>query len=127
MAATRNRNTPGDYRSETQAAHQWFDRQLYAHSAQGAPSQTYLAGNGLIQGRMRGPGDALSHNPVEIESMLFGIRATDLTLAEPAAPVKPELKSIPSMDLFSRPAAMGVQSSFVDAARYVGSRPAYLN
>lgn len=127
MAATRNRNTPGNYRAETEAAHQWFERQMYEHSAQGAPSQTFLAGNGLIQGRMRGPGYALSHNPVEIESMLFGIRATDLTLAEPAPPVRPELKPVPSMDLFVKPAPIGVQSSFVDAARYADSRPAYLN
>jgi hypothetical protein len=121
MAATRNRNTPGNYKLEQNAIHQWHGQQMYEHSAQGRPYETYLAGNGLIQGHMRG--HALANNPTEIETMLFGIGSTDLTKnPEDVVPIKPDLKHLASMDLFVKPTIQVSRAIAPDT----NARPAYL-
>ena len=44
--------------------------------------------------------NTLSHNPIDIESMLFGINSTNLV--KPQKPIKPELKRVPTSKFFDR-------------------------
>lgn len=110
MASTRNLNTPGDYCME-----QWsFGKQssycTYKEYAFASP--TLLAGDGLLQGRI--PETELAGNSKDIESFLFGIGSTNLV--SPQAPVKPELKFIPSLAIMNKvplimPANLVVQNN----------------
>lgn len=100
MSNTRNRNTQGNYQMEKAAHICWHGRQMYEHSAQGAAYNTYLAGNGLIQGKMRG-NSTLFDNTLEIESDLLGLGST---LENPReTPVIPSVKYIPNVHLFASP------------------------
>lgn len=122
MASTRNRNTPGNYSLEQRSIQKWSTEQLYEHSAQGRPYDTYLPGNGLNPGNFRG--NTFINNPTDVETMLFGIRSADLTKPEiDTTKVDVQYKSLPSMDLFQKPTLY--------AARPIGQtpnqRPTYLN
>ena len=104
---------------------------MYEHSASGKPYETYLAGNGLIQGKMRGT--ALLNNPTDVETMLFGIGSTNLTLTETQMPmsgalpdtskVAPEYKSVSIMDLFAAPTVYAPRPLHPAP----NQRPSYLN
>ena len=69
MASTRNKNTPGNYCLDQK---QYTDNSawtLYANGARGQAYDTRLSGVGLNPGQL--PWNTLSHNPADIESLLF--------------------------------------------------------
>ena len=96
MSSTRSRNTPGNYCIEEWSYNKQSAYSTYKDYAFATP--TYLAGDGLVQGRI--PDTELANNPKDIESFLFGIGSTNLVT--PQAPVKPELKHIPSLDIMKK-------------------------
>jgi hypothetical protein len=96
MAGTRNKNTPGDYCLQFNENKNAMDWTFYKNGANGYAYETHLAGNGLIQGHM--PWTTLSHNPVDIESFLFGINSNNLI--NPPPPLHPELKCLGSTNLY---------------------------
>ena len=73
MAATRNKNTPGNFCLFLRQNHQIEDWELYKNGANGTAYDTRLCGKGLNPGQL--PWNTLSHNPADIESFLFGINA----------------------------------------------------
>ena len=98
MASTRNKNTPGNYCLDQKQNTQSESLQLYTNGANGLAYDTRLAGTGLVQGQM--PWSTLSHNPVDIETFLFGIGSTNLV--NPVKPLTPELKCLNSANLFKK-------------------------
>jgi hypothetical protein len=57
-----------------------------------------LPGNGLNVARI--PRTHMSHNPVDIESSLFGINSTNLV--NPAKPTKPSLINLQTTDVYKK-------------------------
>jgi hypothetical protein len=98
MASTRNINTRGDYRLEENYYGLGRIYNNYIHSAQGCAFQPSIPEIGITPNHM--PRGTLSHNPIEIESMLFGIGSTNLVV--PQKPIKPALKEIPTSKFFDR-------------------------
>lgn len=109
MAATRNKNTQGNYcldQRQNTAIESWH---LYSHGATGEAVQTHWAGNGLNPGQL--PWNALSYNPVDIETFLFGIHSTDLTASSSIPSYQsrdsmgftPELKCLATAHLYATP------------------------
>jgi hypothetical protein len=98
MANTRNRNTPCEYRQFVRMQERQFTHTTYAHSSSGESCSVKQPGAGFNPGQFSR--DALSHNPVAIESQLFGIGATDLV--DPRPPVTPRLKRLGTEDLYER-------------------------
>ena len=98
MASTRNKNTPGNYCLDQKQNTQSESWQLYTNGANGLAYDTRLAGTGFIQGQM--PWSTLPHNPVDIETFLFGIGSTNLV--NPVKPLTPELKCLNSVNLFKK-------------------------
>jgi hypothetical protein len=96
MAATRNKNTPGNFCLFLRQNHQIEDWELYKNGANGTAYDTRLCGKGLNPGQL--PWNTLSHNPADIESFLFGINATNLV--NPAPPLTPELKCLQTANIF---------------------------
>jgi hypothetical protein len=105
MASTRNKNTFGNYclyKRQNTGIETW---QLYKNGANGYAYDTKLPGNGLNPGQL--PWDTLSHNPVDIETFLFGINSTNLV--NPAPLLTPELKCLQQANVFkSKPIIMPV-------------------
>jgi hypothetical protein len=107
MASTRNKNTRGDYCLEQRAYQQqssYSTNREYAF----AP-RTMNPGDGLLQGQL--PNTALSGNPNDIESFLFGIGSTNLV--QPQAPVTPELKQLPELSIIDRKVPLIMPKEFV--------------
>lgn len=98
MASTRNVNTPGNYCLELREYANSEKYTLYSNSQYGCAYQTNLPGNGLNPGQM--PGNKLSDNSIDVESFLFGINSTNLV--NPAPVFVPELKTIPTVNIFKR-------------------------
>lgn len=98
MASTRNRNARGDYSLEQQAFQLNRNYTNYIHAAQGCAFTPSIPTIGLMPNHM--PRHTLSHNPIDIETMLFGINSTNLVT--PQKPIKPELKRIPTSVFFDR-------------------------
>ena len=98
MASTRNLNTRGDYNLEQQAFGLSRNYNNYLYASQGRAYQQSIPTIGLVPNKM--PRDTLSNNPIDIESMLFGINSTNLV--QPQKPIKPDLKRIPSSVFFDR-------------------------
>jgi hypothetical protein len=98
MASTRNINSRGDYNLEQ--LHYGLSRNYngYLHASQGRAYKLSIPEIGYNPSGM--PRDTLSKNPIEIESMLFGINSTNLVT--PRKPIKPELKQIPTSKFFDR-------------------------
>ena len=98
MSSTRNINTRGNYCLEEE--HYKLNRSYnnYLHGAQGRAYVNSMPNIGYRPSYM--PRDTLSNNPIEIESMLFGINSTNLV--KPRKPIKPELKAIPTLKFFDR-------------------------
>ena len=96
MAATRNKNTPGNFCLFLRQNHQIEDWELYKNGANGTAYDTRLCGKGLNPGQL--PWNTLSHNPADIESFLFGINSTNLV--NPAPPLTPELKFLQTANVF---------------------------
>jgi len=98
MASTRNRNTRGDYALEEQKYKLSKNYNNYLYAAQGCAFQPSIPTIGITPSRM--PRHTLSNNPIDIETMLFGINSTNLV--NPQKPIKPELKRIPTSVFFNR-------------------------
>jgi hypothetical protein len=98
MASTRNLNTRGDYNLEQQSYKTSRNYTEYLHAAQGCAFQPSIPTIGLMPNHM--PRHTLSKNPIDIESMLFGINSTNLV--KPQKPIKAELKRIPTSVFFER-------------------------
>lgn len=96
MASTRNKNQQGDYRVEQLAYNQQFAYKT--NKEYSIVNPTYLAGDGLIQGRV--PDSLLARNPQDIESFLFGIDSTNLV--KPQGPVSAQLKCISSASIMHK-------------------------
>ena len=97
MAATRNKNTPGNYCLFLKQNEQSDNWMLYEHGAAGHAYDTKLPGNGLNPAQM--PANQLSKNSVDIESFLFGTNSTNLV--KPAPPLTPELKCLGTANIFT--------------------------
>ena len=87
MASTRNRNNPGDYRSEHNELLRGSHYKTYDSFAQ--PTESMLPGDGLLTGRMGS--QALATNSCDVESFLYGIGTSNLveTYQRPIAELKP--------------------------------------
>lgn len=119
MAATRSKNTPGNYKMEQESINKIRDELLYVNQSQGQAIQTYHPGDGLLSGKVAPQN--LSGNPCDIESFLFGIGSTNLV--EPLPPLKAEIKTIPSLNVAAKtpmilPNGLGIEPN---------QRPMYLN
>lgn len=98
MASTRNKNTPGNYYLEQRNSTLSEQYKLYENSQHGAAFNTMLPGNGLNVARI--PRTHMAHNPVDIESSLFGINSTNLVT--PAKPTKPSLIKLQTSDVYKK-------------------------
>jgi hypothetical protein len=98
MASTRNINTPVNYRLEERKYQTVQEHVMYENAAHGQAWDTKIAGNGLNPGNM--PWNKLSTNSSDIESFLFGINSTNLI--NPAGPLRPELTSLSSANVFEK-------------------------
>ena len=96
MTSTRNKNTQSDYNIREKSykhSREWVD---YQYSSNGAAFDNALPCLGFNPSHM--PRSAFSHNPVDIESSLFGINSSNLV--NPSKNVTPELKIIPIKPYF---------------------------
>lgn len=98
MASTRNKNTPGNYKAEQWSLEQYRINEFYKHASNGQAITTHLPGNGLAGSWM--PRTELSHNPIEIESFLYGIGSTNLV--DPKSDPSPQLKSVDTLSVADR-------------------------
>lgn len=98
MASTRNNNMKGEYKLQQNAYSLGRMYNSYQYSQSGRAYNPAMPSVGIIPSHM--PRDTLSYNPVEIESMLFGINSTNLV--NPQTPIKPNLKQIPTVPFFDR-------------------------
>ena len=90
MTSTRNKNTQGNYYLE-QKSFSLMNKYDLAHNTS-MPDIIYRPS--FL------PRETLSKNPIEIESLLFGINSTNLV--EPKKPIKPQLKTLPTNKFFER-------------------------
>jgi len=91
MAATRNKNTIGDYNLQQRNYSLSENYTLYPNSQYGVAYRTALPGNGMMPPAV--PWTELSHNYADTESFLFGIGSTNLTKPRPP-PFIPQPKYI---------------------------------
>jgi hypothetical protein len=97
MTSTRNKNTIGDYALEQRNFALSREYETYKYSQYGDAYKNALPCLGFNPSHM--PRQTFSHNPIEIESALFGINSTNLV--NPQTPVVPELKTIPTIKYFN--------------------------
>jgi hypothetical protein len=90
MASTRNINSKRNYSCEQDIFKNIQNYQTYTNSAYGEASTTNLPCLGF--GAAAIPREKLAHNPVEIESSLFGIGSTNLVVEQ--QPITPQLKCL---------------------------------
>jgi hypothetical protein len=96
MSATRNKNTPGNYRQERlENIHM---NTINRYTGKTENTTTFLPGNGLLTGRMGH--SQLSNNGCDIESQLFGIGSSNLETT--ASVVTPSLKQMKSLSIISK-------------------------
>lgn len=94
MASTRNKNTNSNYCLEQRMNTSQYDyKNLY-----GQAYTNHLPTIGFNPSHL--PRDVLAHNPIDIESQLFGINSTNLVT--PQQPIKPELITLPEQSFFKR-------------------------
>ena len=98
MASTRNNNTPGNYCLEQRNNRLIQDYDLYKNSQNGNAYDPAIPPFGITPSHM--PSSEFSHNPVEIESALFGINSTNLVTPQP--PVNPQLKQVPEKSFIEK-------------------------
>jgi len=98
MTSTRNINSKGDYKLEQSQIGEYMNYTNYLHGAQGRAFIQTLPSIGYNPSGM--PRDTFSKNPIEIESMLFGINSTNLVT--PRKPIIPQLRQIPTSNFFNR-------------------------
>ena len=77
MTSTRNINTPGNYALEQSSSRLFESMTFYKYGSGGTAYKSSIpdGGSALPSHMSR---DALSYNPVDIESMLRGINSTNL-------------------------------------------------
>lgn len=98
MTSTRNKNTPGNYCLSQRDYDHSRQYVMYENSAYGYAYDTKMPGNGLNPGQF--PVSTLSENPINIESFLWGINSVNLTNTNPNPVIIPELKCLPSVNLY---------------------------
>jgi hypothetical protein len=98
MSSTRNLNTCGNYRLQQDAFNLASTYTSYECAANGRAYTPAIPCMGIMPSHM--PRNTLSHNPVEIETALFGINSTNLVEPQPA--VVPDLKHVPEVSYFER-------------------------
>lgn len=97
MASTRNKNTRNNYAIELNKS---IHTQEYLLTPEyGQAQNTACPGNGL--GAARIPRTQMSGNPIDIETFLFGIGASDLTKDVPV--LNADLTCLPTHDIFKNP------------------------
>ena len=99
MASTRNINTQSDFCLQNRENNIALGYRLYAYK--GMPPQTRFPCFGINVGHI--PNTQLSHNPINTESYLYGINATNLVTAQP--PFTAKGICIPGINFFNRPKA----------------------
>ena len=99
MTSTRNINTKGNYRLETERDQKYLNYETYANSQNGEAYTTTLPALGYNPSHM--PRQVFSNNSVDIESALFGINSTNMVI--PQEPVVPQLKTIKTVEIFKTP------------------------
>lgn len=117
MASTRNINTPGNYKMETDEYMRNMMYNSYEHSSYGVSYSTRIPDIGIMPSRL--PRNSLSENYVDIESMLRGIGSTNLV--NKSFEVKPQLKDIHGTTFFDRIPLIMPQELLVEPYQ----RPAY--
>lgn len=100
MASTRNINTCGDYNLQQNAFHRNYQEVMYKYGSHGPAYNPAIPCGGSAPPSLMWR-NALSRNPIDIESALFGINSTNLVNPQP--PVYPQLKSLRSVKFFERP------------------------
>jgi hypothetical protein len=95
---TRARNYPANYCLQQRDNKLSKNYTLYEHGAMGTPVNPAIPTLGYTPSHMNS--NVFSNNPIEIESVLFGINANNLV--DPQKPVNPELKSIQFKSFFER-------------------------
>ncbi len=116
MASTRNINTPNDYKLETRLNEHICDYNVY--KGYGVNNTPAYFTDGII-GKMHS--SHLTYNSTDVESMLRGIRATDLE--GPSFKANPEYKQIKELSYFER-TPLYMPPSFVHSGT---ERPNYLS
>lgn len=96
MASTRNKNTYCDYVIEQRNNRLSNDYRMYKNGSGGRAFCDSMPSLGYMPSHM--PRDALSNNPVDIESKLFGINSCNLVTPQPE--INPQLKDICFRDYF---------------------------
>ena len=99
MTSTRNNNTKSDYCLQQRQFQNNLGYNMYEHSQWGTPTVTAFTAAGSAPPSLMWR-TALSANPIEIESALFGIGSTNLVT--PQKPVCPKLKQLPTIHFFER-------------------------
>jgi hypothetical protein len=95
MSSTRNRNTQNDYNLETKLNESFYNYNVY--KGYGINKQPAYYVNGII-GNMHA--SHFTYNSVDVESMLRGIRSTDLE--GDSFKVTPEYASLKELSYFER-------------------------
>jgi len=96
MASTRNLNTTGNYALEQRmyvSSERYLTNPFYGNTY-----RDVIPSLGITPSRM--PRGSLSHNPIDTESMLFGINSTNLV--KPSTKPKYMPKKLPKKDFFQR-------------------------
>jgi hypothetical protein len=116
MSSTRNLNTIHDYKVKKQESVKINDYMLYrGFSRNDNPALCVLGFNGNMYA------GHLSHNPIDIESTLRGIRSTNLE--GPSFKAEPQLKNLPDVEYFNRTPTY-IPESYLHSTM---ERPLYLN
>ena len=119
MAATRNKNTLGNYAAERFASEKTHSELMYLHSSRGQAIKTYQPGDGLLQGRVAGRD--LAQNDCDIESFLFGIGSSNLETQKTS--VIPKINPLKNLNVIKKmPVVMPINLR-VETEQ----RPMYLN
>jgi hypothetical protein len=117
MASTRRKNNKGDYELKQREHEQHSFNRLFQHNAY--PSQTFLPGDGLLQGSV-GP-MKISQNFADIESFLRGTGSVNLV--EEQKPIVPVMNNLQSLSIIDRLKVQLPETLVVEH----GQRPSYQN
>lgn len=98
MASTRNINTRNNYCIEQRQNKHQISYMSNVNGSWGQAYTTHLPTYGLNPPSL--PREQLSHNPIEVESYLFGINTTNLV--KPMAPVTPNINELNNLTFFDR-------------------------
>lgn len=101
MASTRNNNTYGNYCLRQLSYQEQRDYRSYKNGGNGYAYDSKLPGNGLLAGQV--PYHLLSKNAADIESFLWGVNSTNLTLDHGVQPcLVPQLNRFESANIYEK-------------------------